>query len=79
MFLGRRPSLRAATIGSDSEYEDSTTDGTVTSGSERPLGLSVVVETPSYVGELVVEVVVLVDGNLWFTTLVTTVGAAWLT
>jgi hypothetical protein len=62
---------------SGSESEDSTTVGTVTSGSERPLGLSVVVETPANVGELVVVVVVL--GNLWFTTLVTTVGPAWLT
>jgi hypothetical protein len=51
----------------------------VTSGSERPLGLSVVVETPSYVGEVVVEVVLLVDGNLWFTTLAIPVGAGWLT
>ena len=79
MFFGARLcfhpySSSTVTVSSGSDSELSTKPGLLVSGSERPLGLSVVVDTlllasrPPYFAAVVVEVVLLVNGNLWFTT-----------
>ena len=80
--------MKSFCSGSDSEL--STKPGLLVSGSDRPLGLSVVVETlvssstnansssrPLCVSAVVVEVVLLVNGNLRFTTFGTSFCAGW--